>query len=488
MSQIEDIHGKPQYKMVVKGKTFVTIDIIANYRAAGICGTGTRVWLVYEEGFPESRYVLKDMWMPLHSLAEGEQLRRLHLRLEAVNHDAAHHPHDSFLVLLEDGFVTGNDTLSMLGGNDIPVDAPLEQMRQHAPRPSRGKSRTGLPPPPKRTPLFTGRKKIYHRKQYRIVFKDVGTTIYEIKFLSGIMDALSDATKALKLLHNLGLVHRDLSPGNIVVVDGVGKVLDLECLKVYLKDETDEVEICSAVKDHQTASSGFTAVEVEAQSYFFGSPGDVSLESLQTESRVVFNPLHDLESIIWIAIWALTYCSAETAVETSEAQSAVFDDCFGPQAIADTRHRMLTLQWRQPGLASYPPIFHDSIRILIPMLQQLTRQYSEFETTFDLTALKLDETYESFISGYSKMARALQDIPFVTPKSVEGARVRKPAKRSRDTEINEEKGDVGDTTGKVPAKKSKSVGSPSAAAGSSSTTSGPSLARRKSTRLTGKKT
>jgi serine/threonine protein kinase len=61
------------------------------------------------------------------------------------------------------------------------------------------------------------------------------------------------------LLHQAGFVHRDLSPGNIVVVDGKAKISDLEFVKVRRTADLQRL-----AEEH----SPLTAVDARTVSHF----------------------------------------------------------------------------------------------------------------------------------------------------------------------------------------------------------------------------
>ena len=86
---------------------------------------------------------------------------------------------------------------------------------------------------------------------YRIVFKERGKPLHQISDMNLRFDALIDATQGESLLRNgygkrclwipealaymwkCGFVHRDISAGNILLVDKPGVLADLEYAKPY---------------------------------------------------------------------------------------------------------------------------------------------------------------------------------------------------------------------------------------------------------------
>ncbi|KAK7042402.1 hypothetical protein R3P38DRAFT_3260419 [Favolaschia claudopus] len=192
VSHIVDDTGTPttQIKLTVGNNVYVTKKLLSDCRRDGICRRATRVWEAYREDDPERIPVaIKDVWVAADAVQEGDQLMELHNKLQAVTQlSLPRPPGQYFLTVVEHGFVStsdgaDDDTLLMIAGITLDGQYPL------------------------------------HLKHYRIVFQEIGTPIHGLE--------------TLQLLYQLGLVHRDVSAGNILFVDGVGKLVDLEFMKRY---------------------------------------------------------------------------------------------------------------------------------------------------------------------------------------------------------------------------------------------------------------
>jgi len=96
---------------------------------------------------------------------------------------------------------------------------------------------------------------------------------------------MNDVLKALAFLTKKGYVHRDISPGNIIIYGGRAKLNDLEFAKEYGTGTSNYV---------RTGTYNFMAVEVQSSKYMFYPKSDFS-----------HNPLHDLESLWWVGGWFL---------------------------------------------------------------------------------------------------------------------------------------------------------------------------------------
>ncbi|KIP01099.1 hypothetical protein PHLGIDRAFT_402742 [Phlebiopsis gigantea 11061_1 CR5-6] len=93
---------------------------------------------------------------------------------------------------------------------------------------------------------------------YRIVYKEVGKTIDQLDSMHDVFRCLCDIVKGLYAMHAAGYVHRDISAGNILVVDGKGRLGDVE----YAKEEGDNSQ-----HEVRTGTAYFMAIEVDEHAY-----------------------------------------------------------------------------------------------------------------------------------------------------------------------------------------------------------------------------
>ncbi|KAJ7164933.1 hypothetical protein C8R46DRAFT_900713 [Mycena filopes] len=225
VSQTKNKQGEVQYKICLRNETYQTIRPLTDYRADAIRGRATRVWLVHPESDPDVFYVLKDVWVPEDSVTEGEQLRLLHELLASPESPPnAHPPSGYFLTVVDHGFVPTSDgirdsTLTIMGGKTIPVNAPLVPRTadqrvvksntasgSHRMASKHGRIETlryensGLAPSPPPVASTPGERKHYeHRLHYRIIFREVGVSIYNLKSIPEVMKALADAIEGASL-------------------------------------------------------------------------------------------------------------------------------------------------------------------------------------------------------------------------------------------------------------------------------------------------
>ncbi|KAJ7604115.1 hypothetical protein DFH06DRAFT_1487807 [Mycena polygramma] len=283
MSYDIDEAGFVQFRLASNGVTYITKQLLCDNQGDSICGRGTRVWEAYREDDPDGvSVVIKDLWTSLNVVPEGTQLLDLHARLHTLeNSGTPRPPGDYFLTVVSHGFVQTAD-----GVDDHTVDVML---RGHS---FQAASANHTP-----------------RKHYRIVFKELGVSLDRLQSMSEIFKALADATRALSLLHRLGLVHRDVSAGNILLYNGMGRLTDLEYLESMESIPsraglpgigTPEYTSFEATKNEYTWAPSPAIMPVVKKTVVEGADQAVA-------PPFRFNPLHDLESILWIAVWAVVY-------------------------------------------------------------------------------------------------------------------------------------------------------------------------------------
>ncbi|KAK7019859.1 hypothetical protein R3P38DRAFT_1225605 [Favolaschia claudopus] len=385
VSHLLDNTGTPiaQVKLTVGNSVYVTKKMLSDCRRDGIWRRATRVWEAYREDDPERAPVaIKDVWVAADAVQEGDQLMELHQKLQGLTQlSLPHPPGQYFLTVVEHGFVptsdgADDDTLLMIGG--ITLDGQYS----------------------------------LHLKHYRIVFQEIGTPIHGLESLSDIMRALADATRALQLLYWLGLVHRDVSAGNILFVDGVGKLVDLEFMKRY------KGLISSSYAEQLIGTPTYTAGEVAAEAYGYASRHFRPVGVLFSERKPFrFNPFHDIESTLWIAIWTL-FRHRRNLPECKE----FFDDHFPRHFTKRTfSMRMVAISSGFLSLEESDP-FYAVLETLHDARFELFLHYARFESNIgsqyhfledELAPRKgspFGDIHSIFIAHYEKAAECFEGL------------------------------------------------------------------------------
>ncbi|KAI0086025.1 hypothetical protein BDY19DRAFT_996211 [Irpex rosettiformis] len=330
--------------------TFRTTGLISSIGAKGVRGRGTRVWqgqtLVNGQMQPDSdEMVMKEYWVDSDRMREAEIWRRI---LE----DA---------VTEEDRELLKRHLLTPLYSGDVVVDGKLDttdRLRNHATisaddgfkmapltRDSRQTNPNysaieasqgfGAIPPWLVSPAIPRIVVLDDKSHHRIIFKEKGVTIEHLTTVSLVLHAAMQALNALRTMHKSGWVHRDVSSGNILIVDGVVKISDLE----YAKNMND-----GSPHSERPGTALFMSIEAGFHEYKFGGGGgveasDVSVTPLSTFEKLLkgnlysedgiedttrswvpakpsfptkspvfrYNPLHDIESIWWLLVYLLLY-------------------------------------------------------------------------------------------------------------------------------------------------------------------------------------
>ncbi|KAI6111315.1 hypothetical protein F5141DRAFT_776336 [Pisolithus sp. B1] len=300
------VGGETQYDITVctdEGKNLVyqTTKVISAFSAKALRGNGTRVFearLKSQDGKlvkDAELVVLKDTWRDCDLDREDKILEQIFADLRAkqgINQEAEARKY--FLTVLAagnvmvDGKIDGTDSLLCM--TDLPADCTSYPLK-----PTRTGDLPSLPP----LPSPAKRSTVLHRTHSRLVFKEVCQPIYEVRSLDLVFETLQDARKALQFMHCVNWVHRDVNVANVLCAGSTGKLADLEYAKCM--DST------TTHRQLQMETPDFVACEVEAQKYLFIPPTRWSWLHEHSMPSFRFNPLHDMESLVWIPTWTLFY-------------------------------------------------------------------------------------------------------------------------------------------------------------------------------------
>lgn len=232
-----DHDATPQFLINVQSRTnsndvreYKTLELLSDASVRNIRGRGTRVWKVREwkEGraFGEP-LALKECWVNSSSDVEGATIARIHA--SATTNAERTELEGALLTTVIDGkVVLGDGTVDRTVVDPSSVSRPTKD-------------------------------------HYRIVFKEVCETLRDATNLASALETIAMASKgwlctvghsmmlihpwtALRLLHSLGWVHRDVSTGNILRFgDGV-KLCDFEYAKNMAENKDRTISDSSIVR------------------------------------------------------------------------------------------------------------------------------------------------------------------------------------------------------------------------------------------------
>ncbi|KAI0699998.1 hypothetical protein BC835DRAFT_1329496 [Cytidiella melzeri] len=359
--------------------TFRTIQVLSNVGAETIRSRGTRVWqarqIINGKEQPET-VVIKDYWVDSDRMREATIWRNM---LQDAPSDELREPLKRHLLtpLYSGDVVIGgqiDNTLSLLRrGTALPKDlepfatvhlAPLPTSEETVPEEhplapqGAGIIPPQAPPPPEMM--------VFHDKSHhRIVFKETAKTIENLNTVGTTLQAAGQTLGALSLIHACGWVHRDISSGNILIVDGIVKIADLE----YAKRMSD-----SSSNSSRSGTATFMSIEADYHAHKFrlkegrkpvptqglfsskygqrfrpiggkrGSQTRPSKAQGNASPQIAtpvpppfrYNPLHDVESVWWLLVYLTLYRIAEVADDTNvrrQAQRQLYSHMLGSREV-----------------------------------------------------------------------------------------------------------------------------------------------------------
>ncbi|KAI3607815.1 other 1 protein kinase [Moniliophthora roreri] len=308
-----------------------TVDaVLSNYRANRPLGRAIRVWKVRElddKGEPFGpTYVLKDYWITLNSMTEGQIQSNIFEAAGRVRSNQDFRKY--FMTILHDTIVRidgKEDTTELHLSAMVDLDSPEYSLKQvelklpthtHIGSTHSQSSDDGgmvdadaflnsLLAQADAEEIAERKRRVYEpRKHARLVFKEVGQSLDQIKDQKLLFGCLIDALHGLKVFHDARYVHRDISTGNLLLCfdhdnQPICKISDLEYALPYLQEQPPG----APEHAHKTGTPAFMAVEVQAKKHLFKGKG---------QAQFLHNYFHDIEGIWWIGIWHLFYtCPVE---------------------------------------------------------------------------------------------------------------------------------------------------------------------------------
>ncbi|KAI5993501.1 hypothetical protein EDD15DRAFT_897434 [Pisolithus albus] len=220
-----------------------------------------------------------------------------------------------------------------------------------------------------------------------------------------------DVREALQVLHSVDWVYRDISTGKVLRRGEMGKSADLECAKRMDSNTAHEV---------LTGTLEFMACEVEAQNYLFQPRGGKRRregEPCGEDSNLPFrfNPLHDMESLWWIATWTLYYHVDQKGGRPSSEQITQFHKLFPGRLDSASRTNAFLVPLKCKVL---PASFHRAGYEVEFMHQEIMAAYTESEKSMPTTYTNpLEKLHSDFTDCLAFAFAASKNIEIFSPNA-----------------------------------------------------------------------
>jgi len=143
------------------------------------------------------------------------------------------------------------------------------------------------------------------------------------------------------------------------------------------------------------------------------SGDDGTKSTIDHYSRIfLHNPLHDYESVWWIAVWFVFHCKPAGVADSvmEEARWEVDRDRILTLSLASVIRRACRL---------LPPVLRPLGEVLVRMRRILVRAYRSFEESFDGSGmLSVFEELKPCLQNLAELARGLVVAPPVLPRKL----------------------------------------------------------------------
>ncbi|KAK0499818.1 hypothetical protein EDD18DRAFT_1249829 [Armillaria luteobubalina] len=445
-----------QYDYHIGGKTYRTVECLSSFRASGLLSRATRVWTVYQIDDPQHRKrALKDVWVPSSAPTELEMQREILKGIEKNHPEISEKDRKQyFMEILECEVVQTsqkcNDDMPVFVRKSLEIIGDLVLYTLETAPVSRTMPGSTISTPtgaslanpdadniPQPLRLYKGRKHV------RVVFAEVGTPLSDIRQPCVLFKALSDALKGLHYLYFGHYVHRDISAGNIIVCNGVGKISDLEYAKKFLSQ--------GPVNDPKTGTPIYMAVEVQDAAYLFLSKSPTPIVNLtytlSGPGKVPFvhNYLHDIESLFWIGFHALFSTAPATYSEASlpeRVEQRTLFNAFFPHRLegsAQRRHFFALSLLHEETVKALPTEYHPVLAVLFFIRDALVSNYTMLESLEGFPQHdQFNQVYGKLTTPFADAAEAAYDGDTQSLFSDEAVSITRPARAFVYRETNDD--------------------------------------------------
>ncbi|KAJ7584773.1 hypothetical protein C8J56DRAFT_1088526, partial [Mycena floridula] len=442
-----DSNQKIQYNIALGNKFYRTVDVLSDFKADNICGRATRVWSVLELRDGKTvgdECVLKDFWLEQGSKSE----KQIFDDLEGLFTETADRKiFDDYFVKILDGCRVKNSN----GEDDITKGLLRTDMQpnlmsvllttsesdptttRHVHTSSEHPESAGVVPMVASGMLslqsVQGPIQFAQRDHHRTLFEPAGSPYLCLTNITTMVTVLRDIVRALKLMWKFGLVHRDISAGNIYwnSLAKVGKLSDLEFIKSVSDMSSREIKMGTPqfmaieIQQGMYKSRDETALQDFLRMVQDGSAMLDQSQPIDMQHPVIHNPIHDIESIFWLAVYAVTHLIPPRSSSKEAHQKIAFsifsglqadrNDClYSPAAITDL---LSTLD------GQLQPII-DTLRYFPALLRA---EYRRVEKTLPIESREFDSTHETVLKFLDfwlmtpglKNAESLELFSILTP-------------------------------------------------------------------------
>ncbi|PBK71530.1 hypothetical protein ARMSODRAFT_1002646 [Armillaria solidipes] len=317
-------------------------------------------------------------------------------------------------------------------------------------------------------------------KHCRIVYREVGTPLDSLTRPGMVLRALVSATRGLEWMYKGGYVHRDLSGGNLIWMEGsnITKITDIEYAKKFLSDP--------GIGDRKTGTAIFMPVEIQAETYLFlpmnqpvvdwnmdeayediifgepeaerktssaeGTKDDSAALEDQASYYIPHNFLHDLESLWWIGEHALfSSVPASGKVPYLQRQITSYKNLF-PHSSAGNNSRTMFLSNKDVHdrhIANLPREYTNAAKALSNARRFLENQYLRLEANPDFPHVERSDFAPIYgLRSYFESAEKLIYIYETMPLTSHSDYPRLPS--DCDQELMDDISQVAKLTGSVP--------------------------------------
>ncbi|KAI3609283.1 hypothetical protein WG66_010668 [Moniliophthora roreri] len=257
---------KTRYRFTINGIEYETLEAINIYKAKFLLGRANRVFKVQRVVNDEligPVFVLKDLWLPEGAKTELEIQEDMKANINKVHVveglDAADFEKHFVAIkhceivkvpsMTDPSELVDDNSTNFLRGNDLSSPRKKFVLKlitiQYPKRPSRSLAGSQMSDSTGSLPIghraqthdicMLSREHYGNKAHHRIVMEDAGCPLQDVRNLRTVVTCIGKASTGLSIMFSAGMVHRDISTGNLLVseVDGeLGcKITDLEYAK-----------------------------------------------------------------------------------------------------------------------------------------------------------------------------------------------------------------------------------------------------------------